>query len=324
MRIYVIILVLFLVHTSRSEVVEKIVEAVVMVQSIPADGFKFYYLNSNLGKGNIIEIKYGDEQSIMQHWIKDAPLKLTTHGWDTSVDSKSNKQSLHMWPSVVSISSRWIGVLLPWILSSKYPKPAALTVPVSAVIATFLERVVDITKINLNDIHLIGYGLGAHALGSCVVVILKREKWPELLVSLNAAGPGFQNFKGKVPQLSADDALFVDCIHTAEGTVGYADSLGHVDFFANGGEAPQPECKSIIEFVTAKFGNCSHRRAVELYIDSIYNRRSLIGVSCSSWDDFKDDKCKTNPTAFMGHDTEPSAKGNYYLKTQDSSPFSKN
>lgn len=51
-------------------------------------------MNRNLGKDNIIEIKYGDEQSIMQHWIKDAPLKLTTHGWDTSVDSKSNEQSL--------------------------------------------------------------------------------------------------------------------------------------------------------------------------------------------------------------------------------------
>lgn len=51
-------------------------------------------MNRNLGKDNIIEIKYGDEQSIMQHWIKGAPLKLTTHGWDTSVDSTSNKQSL--------------------------------------------------------------------------------------------------------------------------------------------------------------------------------------------------------------------------------------
>lgn len=77
------------------------------------------------------------------------------------------------------------------------------------------------------------------------------------ITGLDAAGPGFQNFKGVVPQLSPDDALFVDCIHTAGGTYGYADSLGHVDFFVNGGDAPQPGCKSIKKLLTAKFGKYS-------------------------------------------------------------------
>lgn len=63
--------------------------------------------------------------------------------------------------------------------------------------------------------------------------------------------------------------------------------------------------RSVIYNINLISVSCSHIRAVELYIDSIYNRRSLVGVSCSSWDDIKDDKCKTNPTAFMGHDTEP-------------------
>jgi len=52
-------------------------------------------------------------------------------------------------------------------LDPHYPKPAALTVAVGMVIATFLERVVNVTGISLDDIHLIGYSLGAHVVGSC-------------------------------------------------------------------------------------------------------------------------------------------------------------
>lgn len=52
-------------------------------------------------------------------------------------------------------------------LNPKYPKPAALTVAIGMVIATFLERVVDVTQISPNDVHLIGYSLGAHVVGSC-------------------------------------------------------------------------------------------------------------------------------------------------------------
>jgi len=36
--------------------------------------------------------------------------------------------------------------------------------------------------------------------------------------------------------------LFVDVIHTAGGFVGYSDSIGHADFFPNGGKSPQPGC----------------------------------------------------------------------------------
>jgi len=34
----------------------------------------------------------------------------------------------------------------------------------------------------------------------------------------------------------------VDVIHTAGRWVGNDDAIGHADFFANGGRAPQPGC----------------------------------------------------------------------------------
>lgn len=43
--------------------------------------------------------------------------------------------------------------------------------------------------------------------------------------------------------LDASDALFVDCIHTTS-TIGYNESLGHVDFWPNGRRLfLQPGCK---------------------------------------------------------------------------------
>jgi lipoprotein lipase len=40
--------------------------------------------------------------------------------------------------------------------------------------------------------------------------------------------------------LDASDAHFVDVIHTAGKWVGNEEVIGHVDFFPNGGRAPQP------------------------------------------------------------------------------------
>lgn len=59
---------------------------------------------------------------------------------------------------------------------------------------------------------------------------------------------------------------------------------------------------AIIQLYLISVG-CSHARAYELYVDSIYHRNSFIGVSCPSWKAFKKRQCVDNPTEFMGHDT---------------------
>lgn len=51
--------------------------------------------------------------------------------------------------------------------------------------------------------------------------------------------------------------------------------------------------------------HCSHARAYELYADSVYYRKSLVAVSCPSWEDFEDKKCEDDTREFMGHDTSP-------------------
>lgn len=57
---------------------------------------------------------------------------------------------------------------------------------------------------------------------------------------MDPARPGFEFIPFQKERLSKDDAEFVDVIHTAGGTLGIMDSLGHADFYPNDGVAPQP------------------------------------------------------------------------------------
>lgn len=65
-----------------------------------------------------------------------------------------------------------------------------------------------------------------------------------LCVGLDPAKQGFDIiFQKKRNRLTPSDANFVDCIHTTT-SIGYDESLGHVDFWPNGERyLYQPGCK---------------------------------------------------------------------------------
>lgn len=58
---------------------------------------------------------------------------------------------------------------------------------------------------------------------------------------MDPAGPLFTKWP-KHLKLDAEDAEFVDIIHTDAGIFGYPQSIGHVDFWPNQGISPQPGC----------------------------------------------------------------------------------
>ncbi|XP_014305841.2 pancreatic lipase-related protein 2-like, partial [Myotis lucifugus] len=96
---------------------------------------------------------------------------------------------------------------------------------------------------SLENVHIIGHSLGAHAageagrrLGGCVGRI----------TGLDPAEPGFQGMPEEV-RLDPSDAMFVDVIHTdISPTVPYlgfgmSQKVGHLDFYPNGGKQ-MPGC----------------------------------------------------------------------------------
>ncbi|CAG2101626.1 unnamed protein product, partial [Medioppia subpectinata] len=116
---------------------------------------------------------------------------------------------------------------------------------------------------------LIGHSLGGHTMGYAG----KRLKNPRVarITALDPAGVGF-HFKNTALRLDHSDAQIVDVIHTdaalsyTEG-FGTADTLGHFDFYPNGGSW-QPGC-AVSDSVTNKLSSitsgeditCSHSRA---------------------------------------------------------------
>ena len=106
-------------------------------------------------------------------------------------------------------------------------------------------------------IHSIGVSLGAHgaaSLGHRMGGRIRR------LTGLDPAGPTFHGITAN-NRFDKSAAHFVDVIHTAGKWVGNDDVLGHVDFFANTGRAPQPGCEQ--ETVDLK---CSHLRVRQLLL----------------------------------------------------------
>ena len=61
-----------------------------------------------------------------------------------------------------------------------------------------------------------------------------------LAAGLDPAGPLFPD--NPVKRMDAADAEFVDVIHTCGNVLGYAEPIGHVDFYPNGGTCIQPGC----------------------------------------------------------------------------------
>ena len=120
--------------------------------------------------------------------------------------------------------------------------------------------------------------------------------------------------------LTADDAVFVDVIHTnagdlIEGCLAIPWQLGHVDFYPNGGHHmtgchDKPSRFQLLNVYNAiqmqiqmLVKACSHMRAPLYYSDSIRNignSKYFIAQKCSSFDDFQGKKCSNSEQLPMG------------------------
>ncbi|KAI4805209.1 hypothetical protein KUCAC02_009836 [Chaenocephalus aceratus] len=165
----------------------------------------------------------------------------------------------------------------------------------------------------LQSFHFIGISLGAHVAG--FVGTLFEGKIGRI-TGLDVAGP---LFKGAdiYDRLDPSDALFVEAIHTDSDYFGISISVGHVDFFLNGGK-DQTGCarsrfSSVLGYVL-----CDHMRAIYVYMSALNGSCPLVGVPCFSYEDFLQGRCLTCD-AFNGKC--PTIEQKLFLLTTSSSPF---
>uniref|UniRef100_G1KPF6 Lipoprotein lipase n=1 Tax=Anolis carolinensis TaxID=28377 RepID=G1KPF6_ANOCA len=169
-------------------------------------------------------------------------------------------------------------IVVDWLAfaSLHYPVSAAYTKMVGKDVATFVNWMEEQLGYSLDKVHLLGYSLGAHAAG---IAGSLTDKKINRITGLDPAGPHFEYAEESV-RLSADDAVFVDVLHTyTRGTpdrsIGIQKPVGHIDIYPNGGGF-QPGCNFVEAIrLIAESGlqdadqlvKCSHERSIHLFID---------------------------------------------------------
>lgn len=186
-----------------------------------------------------IPLYYGhlrDEEAIRT----DKPVKFIIHGWSDCADAEwypyLRKEFLKKDDmNVIEVDWRDPAGAL-------YPVSAVYTKEVGKYIGEFLVDLNNALNIPFENMHLIGHSLGAHISGFAGNHVDKTtKKTIGRITGMDPAGPLFL-LAGPSGRLSSGDATFVDVIHTDGGKFGHSSVLGHIDFYPNGGSAPQPGC----------------------------------------------------------------------------------
>ncbi|XP_053724416.1 lipoprotein lipase isoform X2 [Synchiropus splendidus] len=230
-------------------------------------------------------------------------------------------------------------IVVDWLDSAQnhYVFAAQKTKEVGQEVARFIDWIQETSNIPQENIHLIGYSLGAHVAGFAGSHASNKVG---RITGLDPAGPDFEGEHAH-RRLSPDDAHFVDVLHTfTRGSLGLSigiqQPVGHVDIYPNGGSF-QPGCnlRGALQKI-ASFGlfaitdavKCEHERSVHLFIDSLLNEREAAkAYRCSSNDVFDRGmclSCRKSRCNTIGYDISKVRRARnvqMYTKTRATMPF---
>lgn len=230
-------------------------------------------------------------------------------------------------------------IVVDWLSSAQnhYVVAAQNTRAVGQEIAHFIDWIEEATNMPLDNMHLIGYSLGAHVAGFAGSHANNKVG---RITGLDPAGPEFEKEHAH-RRLSPDDAHFVDVLHTfTRGSLGLSigiqQPVGHVDIYPNGGSF-QPGCnlRGALEkiatlglFAISDAVKCEHERSIHLFIDSLlHEKEAARAYRCSSNDVFNRGmclSCRKNRCNTVGYATNKVRKPRnvqMYTMTRSSMPF---
>lgn len=211
------------------------------------------------------------------------------HGWldgDNSAFNSVVKNAVLSTRDVNLIVADWSKVAV-----GEYIMVKTQTAAVGKYMGEFLANVTSTFKYPVSKIKLVGHSLGAHIAG---FIGKSFHGKIDQIVGLDPAGP-FMSQKAS-DRLDKGDAQFVEIIHTSSGKTGMGLTIGHADFFPNGGKA-QPGCNVDIT------GKCAHLRSFHLYAESLKNN-GFYAQKCSNYKNFESHQCKGATTFMGGYDAD--------------------
>ncbi|KFO90887.1 Endothelial lipase, partial [Buceros rhinoceros silvestris] len=196
------------------------------------------------------------------------------------------------------------------------------------VVGQSIARLLD--WLQLENVHLIGYSLGAHVAGFAGNHV--HGTIGRITGSLDPAGPMFEGVDPS-KRLSPDDANFVDVLHTYTRetlgvSIGIQMPVGHVDIYPNGGDF-QPGCGLSDVLGAIAYGTigdvvkCEHERSVHLFVDSLVNQdKQSFAFQCTDSSRFKKGIClscrknRCNGIGYNARKRRSKRNTKMYLKTR--------
>ncbi|XP_067213841.1 pancreatic triacylglycerol lipase-like [Linepithema humile] len=288
-------------------------------------------------------LQYGDNQKSIVHsqFNTSKPLKVLIHGYKGSGSDASFVHGINLLLDTVDANI----IVLDWTkgAGTSYGAAVANSELVGRQLALILLDTVNL-GINVIDIHVIGFSLGAHVAGCASEVLKRKNLLLGRITGLDPASPFFRHhlFREKSRKLDTSDAHLVDVIHT-DGSPDFADGfgllkpIGHIDFFPNGGRE-QPGCTDVKNSVVVSHLNeelldrniaCSHLRAWFLFVESIRSQNDECkfiawpcphgGISYAKGMCFP--MASTDWNQEMGYAANRGPLGIYYLATKAERPF---
>ncbi|XP_058459589.1 vitellogenin-1-like [Malaya genurostris] len=262
-----------------------------------------------------VSIPLLESEDLWSHWLFNDSYStvILVTGWTSNINGSNRAidtifnayRARGGYNFVVIDTSDYVDTLYSW--------SAFNTNDLGKALAEGLEEM--IRYVQLDSIHLIGHSLGAHIVGSAGRYFQQRtnQSIPRI-TGLDPANPCFNEGEA-LSGISRGDADFVDIIHSNAKVLGKRDPMGDVDFYPNGVVSVQPGCLN---------PSCSHARAWELYAETVYpgNENNLLAIKCNSILSLDTGACPGKPIP-LGYACPTSAKGNYFLKTNEKTPFGK-
>ncbi|XP_047985584.1 pancreatic triacylglycerol lipase-like [Leguminivora glycinivorella] len=222
-----------------------------------------YWLFTRSNPNNPQVIVHGNANTIWASSYNGAlPLKVIVHGWNNNGWSPMNPQITAAFLAVTNCNV----IVVDWgALANQLYTTAAAGVPsVGQSLGNFIVWLRNTAGGAWNNVHLVGFSLGAHVVGNAGRT---ARGWPVRVTGLDPALPGW---RGNSNALNNRDGVYVETIHTDGDLLGIKDPIGDANFYPNGGKNPQPGCW---------VSTCSHGRATELFAATVYHNH-LVGRQC--------------------------------------------
>ncbi|XP_060838912.1 pancreatic triacylglycerol lipase-like isoform X1 [Rhopalosiphum padi] len=250
----------------------------------------------------------GDPKSLSSAGFDGSkPTKIVIHGWLGNSESdqsiclalKTEYFALYDY-NVVCVDWSVIALDLPYFTARLRCKE------IGNYIGEMITTITENTSQSNDDIHIIGFSMGAHIAGYAGKHLGGKV---HRITGLDPARPLFLS-KRSAERLNNTDAQFVDVVHTTNLVLGQHKPIGNIDFYPNGGISNQPGCR--YDYVYGEV--CSHFKSYEFYARSIRSRDEFKSIKCDKWKDYEQSKCEDPKNyTYLGEYADPSFSGTYYL-----------